>query len=215
MKGLKIPFLERPSQNQSQTEIKMSQEEKKLVDIEVQELLRKGIITPARGSKDQFVSNIFLRPNKDGRFRPITNLKKLNQFIPYSHFKMEGLKQLKDLQRQNDLMVKIDLEDAYFSIPLHPETQVCKVSMERETIPIHMYLVWSVTCSQDLHQTFKNSYINSTGNKHSIDNLPRHFNYREESGRNLNESRHSNISTPTPRFCKKPTEIQIGTKHKT
>ena len=142
MKGLKIPFLEKPSQNQSQTEIKMSQEEKKLVDIEVQELLRKGTITPARGSKDQFVSNIFLRPKKDGRFRPIINLKKLNQFIPYSHFKMEGLKQLKDLLRQNDLMVKIDLEDAYFSIPLHPETQVCKVSMERESIPIHMYLVW-------------------------------------------------------------------------
>ena len=93
VKGLKIQFLERPSQNQLQTEIKMSQEEKKLVDIEVQELLRKGTITPARASKDQFVSNIFLRPKKDGRFRPIINLKKLNQFIPYSHFKMEGLKQ--------------------------------------------------------------------------------------------------------------------------
>ena len=35
---------------------------------------------------------------------------------------MESLKQLKDL-RQNDLMVKIDLKDAYYSIPLHPETQ--------------------------------------------------------------------------------------------
>ena len=34
---------------------------------------------------------------------------------------MEGLKQLKDLLRQNDLMVKIDCKYAYFSILLHPE----------------------------------------------------------------------------------------------
>ena len=55
-----------------------------------------------------------------------------------------------------------------------------KVSMERESIRIPMSLFWSGTCSQDLHQTFKNSYINSTEKKHSIDNLPRrHSNYGE------------------------------------
>ena len=42
----------------------------------------------------------------------------------------------------------------------------------------------------------------------------RHSNYGKESGGNLNESRLSNISTLTPRFCNKPAEIQIGTKHK-
>ena len=66
---------------------------------EVQELLRKGAITPAWVSEDQYVSNIFLRPERDGRFHLIINLKKLNKFIPYSQFKMEGLKQLKDLLR--------------------------------------------------------------------------------------------------------------------
>ena len=89
MKGLKIQFLERPSQKQPRAETKMSLEEK-LVDSEIQELLRKGAITPTRVSEDQFVSNIFLRPKKDGRFRPIINSKKLNQFIPYSHFKWKA-----------------------------------------------------------------------------------------------------------------------------
>ena len=52
-------------------------------------------------------------------------------------------------------------------------------------------------------------------NKHSVDNLPqRHSNYEEESAGNLKESRHSNIFTPTPRFCNKSTEIQFGIKHK-
>ena len=100
--------------------------------------------------------------------------------------------------------------------PASRNTEVCKVSMERESISIPMSLFWSGICFQDLHQTFENSYINSTENKHLIDNLPRWYsNYVEESGGNLNESRHSNISTPTSRFCNKSTEIQIGTKHKT
>ena len=77
MKGLKITFLERQSQKQPPTEINMSQEEKKLVDTEVQELLRKRAITPAQGSKDQFSNNIFLRLKKDCRFSPIINLTKL------------------------------------------------------------------------------------------------------------------------------------------
>ena len=102
----------------------MSLDEENLLDTEVQELLRKCAIIPARVSEDQFASNIFSETEKkNGRFRPIINLKKLNQFIPYLHFKMEGPKQLKDLLRENNLMVKIDLKDAYFSIPLHLETQ--------------------------------------------------------------------------------------------
>ena len=53
-------------------------------------------------------------------------------------------------------------------------------------------------------------------NKHPIDNLPQQYShYGEESGGNLNESRHSNISTSTPRFCNKSSKIQIVTKHKT
>ena len=48
---------------------------------------------------------------------------KMEPIIPYLHLKMEGLKQLKDLLRQSDLMVKIVLKEAYFSIPMHPETQ--------------------------------------------------------------------------------------------
>ena len=36
---------------------------------------------------------------------------------------MEDLNQLNYLLRQNNLMVKIDLQYTFFSIPLHPETQ--------------------------------------------------------------------------------------------
>ena len=65
-----------------------------------------------------FVSSIFLVPQKGGGQRPVVNLLPLNQFIPCEHFKMEGIHMLKDLLRKGDFMVKIDLKDAYYTVPV-------------------------------------------------------------------------------------------------
>ena len=88
--------------------------------------------------------------------------------------------------------------------------------MEIKSIPVPMSLFCFGTCPKYLQQAFKISQINFTENKHSIDHLPwRNSNYEDkESGGNLNESTYSNISVPTPKFCNKSTQIQIGTKHK-
>ena len=53
---------------------------------------------------------------KDGGIRPCMNLKALNKFIPYKHFKMECLHCLKYLLEKNNFLCKIDLKDAYFSV---------------------------------------------------------------------------------------------------
>jgi len=58
-----------------------------LVDQEVETMLKKAIQVVDR-SPDQFMSAIFLAEKKDAGFRPV---KPLNKFIPYEHFKMEGL----------------------------------------------------------------------------------------------------------------------------
>ena len=47
------------------------------------------------------------------------NLENLNAFIPYLHFRMEGLHLLKEMLKEKDCMCKIDLKDAYFCVPLH------------------------------------------------------------------------------------------------
>ena len=61
---------------------------------------------------DQLLSNILLVKKKDGENCPCINLKALNKFIPYKHFKMEGLHYLKYLLEENDFLCKIDLKDA-------------------------------------------------------------------------------------------------------
>jgi len=67
----------------------------------------------------QFVSQIFVVPKKDGKFRPVVNLKALNRFM--KHFKMEVVHLLKDLLQKGDWMVTTDLKDAYLSVPVAQE----------------------------------------------------------------------------------------------
>ena len=48
----------------------------------------------------------------------VINLKTLNQFVPFPHFRMEGCSQLKHLTQKGDWMHKLNLKDPYFSVPL-------------------------------------------------------------------------------------------------
>ena len=82
-------------------------------------LLAKGIIVPAEHCADEFVSNIFYRPKKDGGMRLILNLRRLNEAVAYHHFKMETLHTAITLMKPNCWMASVDLKDAYFSVPVH------------------------------------------------------------------------------------------------
>ena len=74
------------------------QEEAKIISEEIQSLLQKGAIQETR-SQDGFISNIFTVPKSGGRFRLILNLKRLNEFVAYEHFKMEDIRCVKDLSK--------------------------------------------------------------------------------------------------------------------
>ena len=63
-----------------------------VLDQEITELLLKQAIHPVQSPYPEggFTSSIFVVPKKDGGNRPVVNLKPLNQFLAYKHFKMEG-----------------------------------------------------------------------------------------------------------------------------
>lgn len=88
------------------------------MDNEIKSLQDKGAIHQASLSDPGFVSSLFMVPKKGGGQRPVINLKALNNFVEYSHFKMEGIHMLRDLLRKDDFMVKLDLKDAYFTVPV-------------------------------------------------------------------------------------------------
>ena len=67
---------------------------------------------------NEFISPVFLVPKKTGDFRPVINLKPLDQFVEKIHFKMENIHMALNCISPGDFMVSIDLKDAYFSVPI-------------------------------------------------------------------------------------------------
>ena len=123
VEGYQIPLLMEPVQEKDPKVLKLNQEQQKQVDLDVKAMLEKGSISKVCHSKGEFLNSLFLISRKRGGNRPVINLKNLNWFIPYKHFKMEGLHCLKYVLQKGDYMCKIDLKDAYFSVPLHKDSR--------------------------------------------------------------------------------------------
>ena len=91
VKGYWIPFLYRPKQKREPKQINFSMQEKETISLEVENLLEKGAMEQVCPQKDQVLSNISIVKKKGGGKRPVINLKELNQYIIFLHFKMEPL----------------------------------------------------------------------------------------------------------------------------
>ena len=89
--------------------------------MEISKLLFKGVLELTHRLPGDFISNIFVRPKKDGSYRMILNLKPLNEFVDYHHFKMDTFQTALKLIQPGCFMASVDLKDAYYSIPVHPE----------------------------------------------------------------------------------------------
>ena len=118
--GLTIDFFSVPYFTDIPSQIKMSSEMENVCAKEVDDLLAKGAITEISDGSSGFVSSYFCVAKSDGGFRPITNLKGLNFFIAFEIFKMERLGTVRELLRQDDWVAKIDLKDAYLTVPMNP-----------------------------------------------------------------------------------------------
>ncbi|MCG7876290.1 MAG: hypothetical protein JAZ03_08585 [Candidatus Thiodiazotropha taylori] len=120
--GYKIEVAKTPKQQNVPKPLRFNKSEQEQIDIEIENFLLKGIVeqvTQSDDSTDEFISNIFIRPKKDGRFRVILNLKQFNEeFMDKKHFKMETLKTAIESMRQDCYFASVDLADAYYSIPI-------------------------------------------------------------------------------------------------
>ena len=95
-----------------------SEHEYPIVRQEVHKLLEKRVITKVSPIPGQILSNVFLRPKKDGTHRLILNLKRFNESVSHYHFKMDSLSTITKLVSQNCYMASVDMKDAYYSIPI-------------------------------------------------------------------------------------------------
>ena len=102
IQGYHLDFVAAPRQLSLPLPVSHSKENSNLIDLEIQQMLQKeAVYVVSPGNTQQgFVSTIFLVPKKRGGQRPVANLRALNQFLSYEHFKMEGIHMLRDLLRK-------------------------------------------------------------------------------------------------------------------
>ena len=92
MKHYKIEFeYEEPEQLLSPKEINCTPQEQEDIDKEIDKLLIKGVISETTHCSGEYISTIFIRPQKDGGHRLILDLKDLIEHVEYHHFKIDTL----------------------------------------------------------------------------------------------------------------------------
>ncbi len=123
VQGYELDFANPPAlpiQTLAPHPLRFSVSEEALVTSEVDALFEKRAIekVPIDDRANSFISQIFLRAKKDGGWRPVFNLRHLNTYLRYDHFKMEGLFMLQGLLKAGNYVAKLDLKDAYFTVPM-------------------------------------------------------------------------------------------------
>ena len=126
LEGYTITFHKIYQQKKILNSPKLSQKEKILVQKENHKMLNKRaiIVETPNHLEGELISNVFLIEKKDRSGNPpVINLKHLNQFMPYQHFRIRGLHYLQNILKREDYMCKVHLKDAYFSVPLNPASR--------------------------------------------------------------------------------------------
>lgn len=82
----------------------------------IEDLLRLGAINPW---ECQFLSSNFLVDKSNGGKKFVLNLKELNSFIRTDQFKLEDIRSASKLISRGSYMTTLDLQDAYFLVPIH------------------------------------------------------------------------------------------------
>ena len=121
IRGYQIPLKYWPKEHWSTTTV--SEERQSVLLEEVTKLREKEAVLPVQQTEAHIVSPVFVVPKHGGGWRLIIDLRYLNSCMVPPHFKMEGLFMLPSMVSQGWLMAKLDLKDAYLTIPIAQESR--------------------------------------------------------------------------------------------
>ena len=121
MRGKHLQFATVPNQVLLSNKFKFTPTKNTGINEEIQMLQQTWVIKQCFRESGDFVSNIFVRSEKDEKYGMILNLKRVNSHMVYHYFKMDTLLSAMAMMRPNCFIVSIDLKDAYYSVPVYPE----------------------------------------------------------------------------------------------
>ena len=120
--GYALPLLSRPPLTRSPTVFSgyKDKDRDSALDTCVQDLLAKRAIDLVLNPRSLgFYSRLFLVPKPGKRWRPVIDLSHLNHFLDIRTFKMETPESIRASLQIGEWVTSIDLQDAYFHIPIH------------------------------------------------------------------------------------------------
>ena len=124
-KGYRLRFTSPPLLRQTPWEIRSRQGPEEILGMreQITLMLQKNAITEVPLNSPGFYSNVFLVRKAAGGWHPVIDLKNLNAHIHAPHFRMFTTNSVLSSVRKEDYAFKIDLQDAYFHVPIHPSSR--------------------------------------------------------------------------------------------
>ncbi|KOB65641.1 reverse transcriptase [Operophtera brumata] len=119
IKGYVIPFSEKPPITPLSTKLRKKYETpaSPKMDREITKMIQEQTLTKLT-CKTGFLSKMFLTPKSDGKWRPVFNLKRLNNYVKLQKFRLINHRKLQFFLQKGDYMTKIDLSQAYYHVPI-------------------------------------------------------------------------------------------------
>ena len=124
-KGYRLRFTSPPLLRQTPWEIRSPQDPQEILGMweQISLMLQKNAITEVPPNSPGFYSNVFLVRKATGGWRPVIDLKSLKSHIHVPHFRMFTTNSVLSSVQKGDYAFKIDLQDAYFHVPIHPSSR--------------------------------------------------------------------------------------------
>ena len=124
-KGYRLRFTSPPPLRQFPWEIRSPQGPEEILGMreQITLMLQKNAITEVPPNSPGFYSNVILVRKAIGGWRTVIDLKNLNADIHAPHFRMFTTNSVLSSVQKGDYVFKIDLQDAYFHVPIHPSSR--------------------------------------------------------------------------------------------
>ena len=124
-KGYRLRFTSPPLLRHTPWEIRSPQDLQEILGMreQISLMLQKNAITEVPPNSPGFYSNVFLLRKASGGWCPVIDLKNLNAHIHAPHFCMFRTSSVLSSVEKGDYAFKIDLQDVYFHVPIHPDSR--------------------------------------------------------------------------------------------
>ena len=124
-KGYRLRFTSPPLLRQTPWEIRSPQDPQEILGMreQITLMLQKNAITELPPDSPGFYSNVFLVREASGGWHPVHRSKNLNAHIHAPHFRMFTTSSVLSSVEKGDYAFKIDLQDAYLHVPIHPSSR--------------------------------------------------------------------------------------------